>query len=94
MKKDEFEVLTIFSSINLEKVFHVKQSLDSYSSIISNQRISDIKKYFIEIVEILEENDIIENNYKIISNRKFYKIDQLTTHNISESFVLYEKLLP
>lgn len=48
----------------------------------SNQRINDIKKIFLELVQILQEYDLIESNYKIISNGSFLDTDQLTIYNI------------
>jgi hypothetical protein len=59
---------------------------------VSNQRITNIKRYFIQLVKILEEHDLIEFNYKIIFNRRFYHTEELNSYNISEGFVLYEKI--
>ena len=42
--------------------------------------IDDIKKYFIKLVQLFKEQDLIEDNYKIISK------------NIFEGFVIYKKL--
>ena len=42
--------------------------------------------------EILKQNNLIENNYKIISNRRYYFTKEFNTHDISEGFVIYEKL--
>jgi hypothetical protein len=36
--------------------------------------------------------DLIESNYKIIQNGRLYKVEQLTTRNISQGLVIYEKL--
>lgn len=50
LNKDEFEVrfkfLQVFNSIYIEKVFHIQEFLDSYTSVISNQRKTKIKRYF------------------------------------------------
>jgi len=70
----------------------VEKFIASYPSIISNQRITNIKKYFIDVVKVLEEYDVIESKYKVISNGKFYNVDKITPHNISEGFLIYEKL--
>jgi hypothetical protein len=50
------------------------------------------KKSFIRLIKILEEYDLINSNYKIISNDMFYYTEKLTTNNISEGFIIYEKL--
>jgi hypothetical protein len=48
--KDQFEVIQVFSSRNLEKKFFIKEFLDSYSAVLSNQRITKIKKLFLQFV--------------------------------------------
>jgi hypothetical protein len=96
LNKDEFEVrfkfIQVFSSIHIEKVFHIKEFLNSYPSVISNQRKSNIKRYFLHLVQELKNNDLIELNYKIISYGSWISVDELTSSNISEGFILYEKL--
>jgi hypothetical protein len=42
----------------------------------------------------LQKYDLIENNYKYISQGNMYKIPKLDVKNISEGFILYEKLNP
>ena len=72
LTKDQLEVrfqfFQVFSSVNIEKVFFVQEFLNTYSSVISNQRKHNIKKDFIQLVQIFKEDHLIENNYKIISN--------------------------
>lgn len=41
---------------------------------------------------MFEERELIDSNYKIISNGKFYATDQLTSSNISEGFIIYENI--
>lgn len=43
-------------------------------------------------MQIIQESDLIEANYKIISNGILFDTNKLTIKNISEGFVLYEKL--
>ena len=94
ISKDEFdvafEVLKIYSSVSLEKKFLIKEFLSSYR--ISNQRITNMKITFIQLVKVFEEHDLIEPNYKIISDGYHHSVEELTIHNISEGFFLYEKL--
>jgi hypothetical protein len=40
----------------------------------------------------LKEYDLIESNYKIISNGSFLDTNELNISNISEGFVIYEKI--
>jgi hypothetical protein len=51
-----------------------------------------MKKYFIELIKILKDSNLIEDDYKIFSNGHYHKTQQLTTKNISESFIIYEKI--
>ena len=59
---------------------------------ISHQRKASIKKYFIEVIELLQNYDLIEDNYRYMSQGKIYKTLKLDVKNISEGFVVYEKL--
>jgi hypothetical protein len=49
-------------------------------------------KYFIQLIKIFEEYELVYSNYKIISDGKVYDTDKLTTRNIFEGFIVYEKL--
>jgi len=45
------------------------------------------------LIKIFEEYELVVSTYKIISNGKIYEMNQLTTpSNISEGFIVYEKL--
>ena len=94
--KDQFEVqfkvIQVFSSITLEKKFFIKEFLDSYSAVLSNQRITKIKKLFLQFVAVLKKHDVIESNYKIIYDGYYHSVQQLNIDNISQGFILYEKL--
>jgi hypothetical protein len=96
LTKNEFEVrfkfTQVFSSTNIEKIFCIQEFFDSYPSVISNQRKTNIKKYFIQLVQELKNNDFIEPDHKIISDGSWISVDELTSSNISEGFILYEKL--
>ena len=87
----QFHIIQILNSPNISKEFFIKEFFESQSK-LSNQNIANIKKYFIESIQILEEHDLIENHYKIISKGHFYNTTKLTTTNISEGFVVFEKL--
>jgi hypothetical protein len=96
LTKDELEVrvkfVQVFSSVNTEKVFLIQEFLNSYPSVISNQRVNNIKNYFIQLVQLFKEYDLIKDNYKIISKGLHYPTKEFNTHNISEGFIIYEKL--
>jgi len=96
LTKDEFEVrfkvLQVFSSITIEKEFHIKEYLDNYSSVLNNQRRTNIKRSFLELIQMLEKFGLIESKYQIISDGRYYSTNELTLQNISQGFVIYEKL--
>lgn len=50
------------------------------------------KEFFIQLVEIIQEFDFIEAKYKIFSDESCYYTNKLALKNISEGFVIYEKL--
>jgi hypothetical protein len=64
----QFEIRKVFSSVSIQKEVFVKEFLDSYSSVLSNQRRTKIKKLFIQLVGRLKQNDLIESNYRVFSN--------------------------
>jgi hypothetical protein len=83
LTKDEFEVrvkfIQVFHSISIEKKFFIKEFLSSYSSVISNQWANNIKKYFIQLVQLFKDHDLIEDNYKIILNGHYYPTREFNT---------------
>lgn len=94
LKKDQFgvQVFKTFSSENIERGFPIKEFFQNYTSRLSNQQITKIKEYFIQSIKLFQQYDLIGNNYKIISNGFLLDTDLLTSKNISEGFVIYEKL--
>lgn len=94
ISKDEFdvtfEVLRNYVSVPIEKKFFIKEFLAFYR--ISNQRITNMKRTFIQLVKLFQEHHLIEPDYKIISDGYHHSVEELTIYNISEGFVLYEKL--
>jgi hypothetical protein len=76
--------------LNIEKVFWVQELITPK---LSNQRKTTIKKYIIEVIELLQKYDLIENNYKYISQGNIHKTPKLDVKNISEGFIFYEKLV-
>jgi hypothetical protein len=84
--------LQIFSSVNIEKEVFIKELFKSYPSALNNQQKTKIKKSFIGLVKLLEQHDLIEPKYKILSDGNLHDTQELTSRNISEGFVIYEKL--
>ena len=97
LKKDQFEVqvqvFKTFSSESIDKVFLIKEFFQNYTSRLSNQQKNKMKEHFIQSIKLFQQYDLIENNYKIISNGFLLDTDVLTSKNISEGFVIYEKIV-
>ena len=52
-----------------------------------------MKPFFIKLVDkYLEESGVIESRYQIIKNGQYKLTDKLTCKNISEGFIIYEKI--
>lgn len=60
---------------------------------VPNKCRSDIKKIILDLISELQMLDIIESNYRVLSNGLYHQVNQLTLTNISKSFIFYEKLI-
>lgn len=88
----QFHVIQIFASKDLEKVFFIKDYFKNYPSTLNNSQKTKIKNYFIEVIQILKEYDLIDNNYKLIQDGRIIDTKKLTSKNINEGFIICEKL--
>ena len=88
----QFYVIQIFTSVNLEKTFFIKEYFQNYPSALNNSQKTEIKNYFIQLIQRLKEYNLIESNFKILQDGHFFKTRELTSKNINEGFVIYEKL--
>ena len=88
----QFKVIQVFSSMDIKKTFSIKDFFQNYPSTLNNKQKTKIKKYFIQLIKMFEEYGSVDSNYKIISDDKIYGTDQLTLNNISEGFIVHEKL--
>jgi hypothetical protein len=50
----QFHVIRTFSSFDIKKTFYFKEFLQAYPSTLNNQQITSIKRYFIQLMEILK----------------------------------------
>jgi hypothetical protein len=95
-KLKKYELLTLaklvifFSSTTIEKRFDVKSFL--LENNLSNTDRKKVKEYFIKYINIFYQNGLIENKFYTIHNGILQPTSSLTTENISEGFVIYEKL--
>nr|YP_010448086.1 hypothetical protein NRL27_pgp113 [Nitzschia dubiiformis]UTQ75567.1 hypothetical protein [Nitzschia dubiiformis] len=83
------EFVKTFSSKYIEKYFYIREFFNTYK--ISNQKIKDIKQIFIDLIHIFQQHQLIEEHLLLLPNRSRINISQLTTSNISDGIILYEK---
>jgi len=88
----QFEIIRVFSDLGLEKRFDTQQFIQNYPSTLSNRAIKQIKELFIESVNVLKENNLIQPIFKIINKGTPQLVSVLTVENISEGFIVYEQL--
>ena len=73
-----FHVIQNFSSIDVEKKFLIKEFFQNYSSVLSNQQKTKMKTYFIQLIQLLQDSDLIESSYQVILDGKIITTSQLT----------------
>ena len=76
----------------MEKFFSIEEFFQNYPSVLSNRDKNMMKEYFIELIELFKEYELIESTYKVVSTKTVYETNKLTSQNISKGFVVYEKL--
>ena len=87
-----FEIFKCFNSPTIEKRIDIKKFIDGFPSKLSNQTSRKLKLLFLEPIQILENNGVIESRFKVFRDGKLEPVKKLTIDNISEGFVIYEKL--
>ena len=85
-------ILERFSTQNIEKIFYIRKFCQNYPAQLSHQQTRKLKINFLESIAVLKQCNLIDNRYKIISDGKLQDIQELTSRNISERFVIYEKI--
>ena len=88
---------TILYRVIIFKVKDFTNICDSmFKSDNNSYKVSQVKNYFIQIIQPLKEYDLIENNYKLIQDGHIINTNKLTSKNIkkniNEGFILCEKL--
>ena len=86
-----FEVIRVFSSKSGTKNFYLREFFQQHP--VSNKRICDIKRIFIELIQKFYQFGLIESKVKLMLHNDYVDIEDLTTFNISDGFILYEKIV-
>lgn len=87
----QFKFIQTFSSMNVEKIFHIQEFFNTFSSSLNGRQKLKIKEYFVQLVQLFKEYNLIEGRYKIIHQGKVEKVKNLNSRNITEGFIIYEK---
>lgn len=74
----KLEIIRVFSTDNTEKSFQTETFLKQFR--VPNKCQSDIKKIILDLISELQMLDIIESNYKILSNGLYHQVNQLTSY--------------
>jgi hypothetical protein len=86
-----FEFIRVFSSKNATKISYLREFFQQHS--VSNKRIRDIKRVFIELIQEFCQFRLIDSKVKLMLHSDYTYIEDLTTSNISDGFILYEKIV-
>ena len=83
--------IRVFSSKSATKNFYLREFFQQH--LVSNKRICNIKRIFIELIHKFYQFELIESKVKLLLHHDYVDIEDLTTFNISEGFTLYEKIV-
>lgn len=86
-----FEIIRLFSSKSPTKKFYLREFFRQHR--VSNQRICDIKRIFIQLIQELYQFGLIQPKIKLMLHNNYIDIENLTTFSISDGFILYEKIV-
>ena len=86
-----FQFIRVFSSKSATKNFYLREFFQQYS--VSNKRICDIKWIFIGLTQEFYQFGLIDSKVKLMLHNDYIDIEDLTTFNISDGFILYEKIV-
>ena len=86
-----FEIIRVFSSKSLTKNFYLREFFQQHP--VSNKRIRDIKRIFIELIQEFYQFGLIESKVKLMLHNDYVDMEDLTTFNISDGFILYKKIV-
>jgi len=87
----QFHVIQTFNAQAICKKFFVKEFIE-FQFQLSNQDKTKVKEHFLKSIEVLEKEGLVDSHYQIIIDGKLYDTKELTTRNISEGFVVFEKM--
>ena len=88
----QFKFIQVFASKGIQKHFHIKDFLDHFPVSLNGTDEANIKDYLIHLVQIFQQNNLARSDYKILMKGEEVEVDELTSRNISQGFVIFEKI--
>lgn len=88
----DFEIIKIFSSLNISKEIDIQEYFHYYPSPLSNAQKSKIKQYFIQSLQKLNDVDLIEDSVQSLVTNKKIKISKLKNQDLNDGIRFFEKL--
>ena len=86
-----FEFIRLFSSKSAIKHFYLRNFFQQHS--VSNKRVCGVERIFIELTREFYRFGLPQPRVKLMSHGNYIDIGDLTTFNISDGFILYEKIV-
>jgi hypothetical protein len=86
-----FEVIRVFSKKSATKHFYLREFFKQHT--VSNQRICDLKRIFIQLIQEFYQFGLLQPKVKLMSHNYYPDIQDLTTFSSSDGFILYEKIV-
>ena len=85
------EVIKTYSCRSTEKIFNLREFFNTHR--VSNKTIKEMKTDLIKIVQMLHQFNLIQLTVKLMPNESERNVSKLTTKNISNGFIIYEKIM-
>ena len=85
-----FEFIRVFSCKSATKHFYLREFFQQHP--VSNKRICARKQIFIELIHQFYQIRLINSKVKLMPHNNYIDIENLNTSNISDGFILYEKI--
>ena len=81
-----------FTTPSLQKVFNLSEFFQNYPARLNSKQKQVVRNELLKAVEYYSETQVIDQKFQIIEGQEFKSVEELTFQNISQSFVIYEKI--
>jgi hypothetical protein len=83
-----------FATKDIQKVFNLSEFFQNYPAQLNSKQKQVIKNELLKAVEYYSKVQLIDQKFQIIEGQEFKSVEELTLQNISQGFVIYEKINP